>query len=205
VVIGVIAFVVIDNLITNVKKWRPQQVTASNLCRSCALRRHVTGENNSRWNGGRRFAKNGIFLTVTPNHPFFKMAFKTGSRFQIAEHRLAIAEHLGRCLESWEIVHHINRDNYDNRLENLLLLPNQTQHQSYTLLQVRVSKLEARVTQLEAENILLGSQVKSQGIGNPELAEGSVPSGKCRDFIPPILMKDEEKVHPSRKLGDRGA
>ena len=84
-----------------------------------------------------------------------------------------MAEHLGRPLESWEVVHHIDGDNCNNSLDNLLLLPNRAMHAAYTLLQVAMRDLEARVTLLEAENTLLKTQLESLGQGNTELSGGA--------------------------------
>jgi hypothetical protein len=40
----------------------------------------------------------------------------------ISEHRLVLSESLGRRLTKYEVVHHINGDRLDNRLENLQLM-----------------------------------------------------------------------------------
>ena len=45
----------------------------------------------------------------------------------IDEHRKVMEQHLGRKLERWEIVHHINGDKQDNKLENLCIMT-QSEH-----------------------------------------------------------------------------
>ena len=190
--------------------------TSGTLCKSCALRAHSSGESNRRWNPTRRTTtKSGIRVYIDEHHPLFCMAGKCGNGYVILDHRIVMAETLGRPLEKWEVVHHIDGDNQNNDSSNLQLLPNQTEHTAYTMLQTRVYRLEqtvgelqTRILLLEAENELLRSQVSLDRYGNLELAEGDYePSGKCGGFTLPILEEhqDKEQAHPSRKLGDFGA
>lgn len=172
------------------------------------------GNGNRRWNQSREtVTKSGIRVYVKSDHPYFCMAHRCATNgHAVLKHRLVMAESLGRPLKQQEVVHHIDGNNLNNELSNLLLLPSQAMHTSYTMMQNELRHIEdelllvkQRVTLLEAENVLLRVQLSTQGIGNPELSEGTLVPSKRVEAIYHPSHADEEMVHPSGKLEESGA
>jgi ribosomal protein S27E len=70
------------------------------MCKSCAH----TGTESSTWKGGRIMKHGYVYVKVYPDHPLYnEMANSMG---YIAEHRLVMAENIGRPLKRIEVVHH---------------------------------------------------------------------------------------------------
>lgn len=70
----------------------------------------------------------------------------------VKEHRLVMAKKIGRCLQSWEVVHHKNHIRDDNRLENLSLELVNSHHQ--------MTILECKIRDLEKDNRKLREEIK---------------------------------------------
>ncbi len=84
------------------------------------LERRQRGDNHGLWQGGKDKYFNGYkYVWIPVDHPFRCMV---STACRVAEHRLVMAQHLGRPLEPYEAVHHKNGIRDDNRIENLQLV-----------------------------------------------------------------------------------
>ncbi len=120
-------------------------------------------ENHPAWKTGKHYEQGYIVVKLHPDDSFYDMQKGGG---YVKEHRLVIAKSLGRCLKSWEIVHHINHIKDDNRLENLQLV-SCDRHMQIMMLERKILSLEERIKTLEerqvvaeAESLLLRQQVE---------------------------------------------
>jgi len=95
-------------------------IYCSNECYKISLK----GDGNPSWRGGKKYC-NEYILIYSPKH-----SFKNKKNY-IYKHRAVMEKSIGRFLKEEEVVHHINGDKTDNRLENLRLFSNQSEHRKY--------------------------------------------------------------------------
>ncbi len=72
-------------------------------------------EITNRFHKGHVITHNGYRLIIVQDHPY------ADGKGYVREHRYVMERHLGRYLNPEELVHHINGNKLDNRIENLVL------------------------------------------------------------------------------------
>lgn len=122
----------------------------SGLCGSCACHEANISPSNPRRSNLHVDGKGYRVINIHRTDPMFTMVrgARKGQWGILLEHRLIAARSLGRPLESWEHVHHINRDKLDNRPENLQVIT-PDKHCSVTAMQQEINRLRRRVAKLE--------------------------------------------------------
>jgi len=86
-------------------------------------RKILIGAAASNWKGG-RILVSGYWYVYSPEHPN-----RTKDKY-VTEHRLVVEKKIGRFLEKSEVVHHVNGDKTDNRIENLVICQSSGKHSS---------------------------------------------------------------------------
>ena len=114
------------------------------VCASC-------GKGKQKGYGRGYYDKDGyVFIFLPWEHPFISMANGRGYTY---EHRLVMAEHLGRILEKEELVHHLNGIKKDNQIENLTLITRGAHAHLEVPYKKRIQELELRIEELESFTI----------------------------------------------------
>ena len=83
------------------------------------------GPKGYQWKGGKTKHYQGYVLVKKHGHPF------SDTQNYVFEHRLIIEIHIRRYLKPEERIHHINGIKDDNRIENLKLFSNKSEHQKF--------------------------------------------------------------------------
>lgn len=94
------------------------------------------------------------------------MNISVGVKKYKKEHRLVVEEHIGRELASSEVVHHINLDKLDNRIENLYLCNRENDH---------------RIVHISLDNVV--KKLINLGIISFSDGEYYVAVGKLRELL----------------------
>lgn len=80
----------------------------------------------TKWKIEKIISKGDYNYALVPEHP---NATKNG---YVLEHRIIVENHIGRLLKNNEIIHHINENKKDNRIENLEITTPQKHPQKHT-------------------------------------------------------------------------
>ena len=91
-------------------------------------------EKSSHWINGKSKTSCGYVLIYKPEHKFAR------TNGYILEHRWVMEKHIGRYLKKTEVVHHIDGDVKNNKINNLALFTSQYSHTKFHSILRRLGK-----------------------------------------------------------------
>jgi hypothetical protein len=105
----------------NLTKDNDERVKDYSIKLSRGLKGKRKMQENSNWKGGKTNMRDYI-LIKKPKHPYSKQ------NGYVYEHRLVMEKKIGRYTKSEEIIHHIDFDRTNNKIENLYLYKSRGEH-----------------------------------------------------------------------------
>ena len=120
----------VKQIISKTHKGKIVSMETKKKISASAKERYESGFHSALWKGGIKHRKDGYIAIWNPKHPYAKDGY-------VMEHRLVMEKHIGRYLTEEEIVHHKNGIRNDNKIENLELFSNCSEHQRYHALNTR--------------------------------------------------------------------
>ena len=132
---------------------RQYRTVCCSACRARATGQKYAerGVRASNWKDGRddnrKYPRIHIALLSEREQGLF--APMINSRNYLPEHRLVMARHLDRPLEPHEIIHHVNGNTHDNRIENLKLYERGSHAKTHRALLHENAQLHQRIEELE--------------------------------------------------------
>jgi hypothetical protein len=121
----------------------------------------------SAWKGGRRIDARGYIQLTLRGHP---MADPKG---RVPEHRLVVAERIGRWLLPTERVHHANGVKTDNRPENLWLFADTSSHQAWHKMLVHGGELRVHMPAIPVASRVANHRARGLDADSPPRFDGS--------------------------------
>lgn len=120
----------VKEIISKAHKGKNLSEETKKKMRISARKKYENGFRSALWKGGKKHRKDGYVAIWKPEHPFSVDGY-------VMEHRLIMENKLDRYLKPEEVVHHKNGIRDDNRIENLQLFENGSEHQRYHALYTR--------------------------------------------------------------------
>ena len=113
------------NISKGVKKHLPRTVFKKGNISWNKGKKLPRGKDAYNWRGGETKDTRGYILIYQPFHP------RANHQGYARRGHLVMEKHINRFLKPNEIVHHINKIITDDRIENLILFNNQSEHRRF--------------------------------------------------------------------------